>query len=202
MTDGDDTESGNEPSSFNAQATAKMLGLSAKQLAWCLATLKGANQTAAARSAGYEGTPEQLRSAGSRIARSAKVQRFLELAALEGGDVGGATMDVEEQRRQLSKMARGTDKNSAIRAIEVLHRLDLNERAAQEARDQNNDPKDCLEDIAAISPFIAYHLAQHYQMPWTPTPERAAAIEEARRSLAVAWLDEQKSKAMPQQVNA
>src|SRR5689334_14703130 len=95
---------------FDADATARMLNLSDKQKKWCLARLRGANKTQAAREAGYKGTDGQIRSAGHNVSNSGPVKRFLELAALEGGGVTDGPVDFTELKRILSRHARGSDK--------------------------------------------------------------------------------------------
>ena len=105
----DDEHDVAQPAAFDAEATAKALGLSQLQFKWAMATLRGCNKTRAAEAAGYTGTPEQLRSVGHRVSNSGKVKRFLELAALEGGEVIDQLMDATERRRILSRTARGSD---------------------------------------------------------------------------------------------
>src|SRR5262245_20362079 len=100
-----------QPAVFAPEATAKALGLSQLQFKWAMATLRGCNKTRAAEAAGYTGTPEQLRSAGFRVSNSGKVKRFLELAALEGGEVIEQLMDATERLRILARMARSPDRN-------------------------------------------------------------------------------------------
>ena len=187
--------------SFDAEATAELLSLSDKQLKWCLATLRGANATAAAREAGFAGSAEQLRSAGHRVSKSAKVMRFLELARLEGGGVGDQFMDPAERRRRLSQIARGTDKNSAIRACEVIHRMDEADRTTFEQQAGASTPEDTLNEIAEISPEFALHLAAKHEIEWTPAPHNREAVQAARRAIALAYLTEQDAATPPAKPN-
>jgi hypothetical protein len=167
---------------FNADATAKLLGLSDLQKRLCLAKLRGANWTQAAREAGYQGDGDQIRSAAHRASKSSKVVRFLELAALEGGGVADVPMDATERHRVLSRMARGTDKNSAIRACEILQRMDAEARAIEAAHANEGNPVDTLNEIAQLSPMTAITLAKKYDfLEWKPTPDMLArARDEAR----------------------
>jgi phage terminase small subunit len=168
-----------KPASFDPVATAATLGMSDQQLKWALAVLRGANQTQACREAGYTGPAEQMRSQGSRNAGNRKIVRFLELAALEGGGIAEMPMDAKERHRVLSRMARGTDKNSAIRACEVLQRMDSEARAIEEAAAKEGDPVDTLKEIAELSPLQAITLhKQHDYLKWQPTPEQVRRAKE------------------------
>src|SRR5262249_46343196 len=94
---------------------------------------------------------------GYRVSNSPKVRRFLELAALEGGEVIDQLMDATERRRILSRTARGSDKNAAIRAIEVLHRIDEAQREAGVREASKRDSSDALIEMSRAGPggFIA-----------------------------------------------
>src|SRR5262249_49772248 len=118
--------------------------------------------------AGYAGTPAELRSAGSRVARSAKVQRFMELAAQEGGLLPDQPMSLDERKKVLARVARGADKSAAIRAIEVQHRISESENAAAEGKIEVADPVAVLGEIAACCPKLAAHLAQRDGIDWVP----------------------------------
>lgn len=167
---------------FDPEATARLLGLTDKQLAWCKAVLKGANQTAACREAGYEGTDQQLRSQGS----SRKVIRFLELAALDGGNSIDQPMDMAERRRILARMARGTDRATSLRAIEVLHRIDNDERAANV--DDSPDPVEALKRLAEEEPDIACFLARRDGFEIPMTAEMRARADQQCEEVAFRWI--------------
>ena len=162
------------PASFDADATAKLLGLSEQQKKFCLARLRGATWTASAREAGYAGDDDQIRSAASRAAKSTKVRRFLELAALEGGGVADQDMDVVERRRVLSRVARGEDKGHAIRAVEVLTRIDTEEQRIADEKALSETPEIIIAEIAGISPLLAIFLAKRHELKWRPTADQLA----------------------------
>src|ERR1035437_231394 len=136
---------------FDADVTARMLSLTDLQKKWCLARLRGANKTQAAREAGYQGDSEQLRQAGFRASQSGPVKRFLELAGLEGGGVADGPVDYDELKRILSKHARGSDKNSAINACNALAKIADKESEAERDRASNSNPVDVLVEIADLS---------------------------------------------------
>jgi hypothetical protein len=148
---------------FDADATARMLSLTDLQKKWCLARLRGANKTQAAREAGYQGDSEQLRQAGFRASQSGPVKRFLELAALDGGGVADGPVDYHELKRILSKHARGSDKNSAINACNALAKIADKESEAERDLALNSNPVDVLCEIADLSDdcfTIALNLAR------------------------------------------
>ena len=67
----------------------------------------------------------------------------------------------------LWKHARGDDKNHAIRAAEVLHRIEKEEAAnANDLEDEN--PLAVLERIAKLDPLLAKKLAEEAGHDWKP----------------------------------
>ena len=158
---------------FDFDEAADTCGLSEMQRAFAHAILRGANRTQAARQAGYGGTDDQLRSAGYKAYNSPKVQALLALAKREGFGLPDEPGDAEELKRLLWKHARGDDKNHAIRAAEVLHRIEKEEAAARDANTPG-DPIQILKAMAAIDPEYAAKTAQAYKIDWTP-PELADA---------------------------
>ena len=123
--------------------------------------------------AGYGGTDDQLRSAGYKAYNSPKVQAFLALAKREGHGLPDEPGDAEELKRLLWRHARGDDKNHAIRAAEVLHRIEKEEAAARDSG-TTRDPVETLKEIAAIDPEYAAKAAHVYKIDWTP-PELSNA---------------------------
>jgi phage terminase small subunit len=159
-------EQNNAPS-FNFDEAVDLCGLSNLQRDFVKAILRGANRTQAARAAGYSGTDEQLRGAGYKAYNSPKVQAFLSLAKQEGCGVPDEPGDASELKHILWKHARGDDKNHAIRAAEVLHRIEKEEAAnANDLAEEN--PLQILERIARLDPFLAKKLAEEQNINWKP----------------------------------
>lgn len=158
---------------FDFDAAVDTCGLTGKQREFARAILRGANHTQAAREAGYAGSDDQLRSQGYKSYKSPKVQAFLALAKDGGFGVPDEPGDVKELKRILWKHARGDDKNHAIRAAEVLHRMEKEEAAARDANTPR-DPIQILKAMAAIDPEYAAKTAQAYNIDWTP-PDLADA---------------------------
>lgn len=177
---------------FDPAEAAKMLGLSDKQYKFALARLKGANKTQSARAAGYGGSDEDMRSTGSRVAASEKVKAFLKWAETSGAGVPDEPCDSVELKRILSRHARGDDKNTAIRAAEVLHRI-CNAEAVDEGE---GDPADTLAEIAEIVPALAATLAQEHNIKFILTPEQQVRATAFQRQAAFAWIRDNTREAM------
>ena len=159
-------EQNNAPS-FDFDEAADLCGLSSLQRDFARAVLRGANRTQAARAAGYSGTDEQLRGAGYKAYNSPKVQAFLSLAKQEGYGIPDEPGDATELKHILWKHARGEDKNHAIRAAEVLHRIEKEEAAnLSELEDEN--PLAILERIARLDPSLAVKLSEEAGHDWKP----------------------------------
>jgi hypothetical protein len=153
-----------EDPQFDFEEAANLCGLSGLQREFVRAKLKGANNTQAARAAGYSGDDEQLRSAGHRAYSSPKVQSFLSLAQREGYGVPDEPGDTNELMRILWKHARGEDKSHAIRAAEVLHRLKKEEAEVRQCPD---NIETLLERIGGIEPAQAVLIAQRLAIEYS-----------------------------------
>lgn len=154
-----------------------MLGLSTQQKLFCLAILKGATQAAAAKAAGYAGDDKQLRTVGSRTAKADKVRSFITWAE-RGGGAPDEPATTDQLRRRLSKIALGGDKNAAIRASEVLIRIETADREAAALRPNAFNPKAVLDAMCQLGPagvICALGNARQYGMAdWVPPPSAAA----------------------------
>jgi hypothetical protein len=160
-------ETGFQGSEFDFGEAAELCGLSSLQRDFARAVLRGANRTQAAQAAGYSGTDEQLRGAGYKAYNSPKVQSFLALVKQEGYGVPDEPGDASELKHILWKHARGDDKNHAIRAAEVLHRIEKEEAAkANDLEDEN--PLKILERIAQLDPLLAVKMAEEQNINWKP----------------------------------
>ena len=174
---------------FDADEAARMIGLSAQQRKRD-AILRGANQSQAAKHAGYSGDGANLRATGSKVAKSDKIKAYLAWARNEGAAPVDAPADANELKRVLSKHLRGSDKSASIRAAEVLHRLESAE-AASRATVMPRSPEAVLEEIAALSEFcalFAIDLAASVGLTWLPKPPpppvaRERAIETLQKKL-------------------
>lgn len=166
---------------FDANEAAILLGLSDKQRRFADAILAGANQTQAARAAGYGGEGSALRSTASEVAQSPRVQSYLSWARNNRSGVPNDPATLQEVEMRLSELLRGKDASAAIRAAEVLNRLHT--ARAEASRDRTPDPIESLNKLAGLSEFgllVAMTLARAHQIAWKP-PEPPAPDAEARQ---------------------
>ena len=107
-----------------------------------------------------------IRQAGSRAAKSTAVMNLLALAQAEqaGGDDG--TVGPAEARRILSRLARGSDPSVRICAVELLAKLEREDREFQALTQTKHDPIGELREIAKTSPAFAAQLARDAGIPW------------------------------------
>jgi hypothetical protein len=98
---------------------------------------RGMTATGAARLAGYTSDGDGIRQAGSRAAKSTAVMNLLAMAVAEAGGGDDGLVDAAEAKRILSRLARGSDPNVRIKAIESLNKLDRDERAANSGAEQS-----------------------------------------------------------------
>jgi hypothetical protein len=139
--------------------------------------------------AGYSGNDAMLRSAGYKAARMDKVIAFLKWAEADGAGTPDIPCTGEELKKILSRHARGADKPNAIRASEVLIKLEQ----AEEDEDEHN-PEKTLDQIAVLDPLMAAAMAKLHNIPWTPSEELRAKIDAARREIAMDYFRELKTK--------
>jgi hypothetical protein len=169
---------------LEAQKTA---GASDLQTRFACCRHRGMTAAGAAKAAGYSGDADSIRQAGSRAAKSTAVMNLLALAQAEqaGGDDG--TVKGPEARRILSKLARGSDPSVRIRAVELLAKLEREDRefAAQTAT--NHDPLEELRIIAQTSPAFAAQLAKDNGIPW----DAVSAKPMTNGAAPAPWADEQ-----------
>jgi hypothetical protein len=92
-----------------------------------------------------------FRQAGSRAAKTTAVMNLLALAkAANGGDDG--TVSPAEARRILSRLARGSDPNVRIKALESLSKLERDERTA--APHEEATPEQMARRLVELVPMI------------------------------------------------
>jgi hypothetical protein len=119
---------------------AATTGASLLQARFACCRHNGMTATGAARLAGYAQEGDGIRQSGSRAAKSTAVLNLLALAVAESGGGDDGLVDSAEAKRILSRLARGSDPNVRIKALESLNKLDRDERAA------NADIKTSWED--------------------------------------------------------
>lgn len=176
-------------SSFDPQEAKRTLRLTDLQFKAAMTYLRGANLTQCAKAAGYSGSDDALRTAGSRVFKSKRVQSFLAWAKMEGAGLPDEDLSSDDLKKILSKHARGEDKSNSIRAIEVLHKIELQERAAEAER---GTPQKTLDEIANINPLLAMTLAEKNNITWQPSAAQQVKLAEQRRQYAIDYLDELK----------
>lgn len=155
---------------FDWNEAARMIGATPQQVLFAKAKLKGMNNTRAAEAAGYQARDDdegaQLRSAGYRCAHSEKVKSLIAWAQREGEGIPDLPCDTSELKKILSQTARGADKNAAIRAVEVLHRITQAEAEGDREREIAHTPAETLDEIAGVLPELAAALAKKYNVVW------------------------------------
>jgi hypothetical protein len=114
----------------------------------------GMTATGAARLAGYAQEGDGIRQSGSRAAKSTAVLNMLALAVAELGSGDDGLVDSAEARRILSRLARGSDPNVRIKALESLNKLDRDERAAADGQEEAPDPVETARDIVCAVPEL------------------------------------------------
>jgi hypothetical protein len=166
----------------------KTTGASDMQVRFACCRHRGMTAVGSAKAAGYSGDADSIRQAGSRAAKSTAVMNLLALAQAEqaGGDDG--TVSPAEARRILSRLARGSDPSVRIRAVELLAKLEREEREFQAQTVTKHDPIEELRLIAQTSPQFAALLAKDNGIPWDAVS--AKPMTNGAQSPAP-WADEQ-----------
>jgi hypothetical protein len=140
---------------------AKTTGATELQVRFACCRHRGMTASGAARAAGYGGSDENLRQTGSRTAKSSTIMNLLALAAAEAGGGDEGTVRTGEAKRILSRLARGSDPNVRIKALESLSKLEAAELAANR-QDEPTDPMEfsrlLIEAIPALGPALALGL--------------------------------------------
>lgn len=133
--------------------TATEIGASERHAKFAAAKHRGETNTNAARSAGFGGGSEaSVRSEGYRLFRSNKVNQLLALASAESGGKGyDGTVTTAEARQILSQLARGSDPQVRIKAIESLNKIESVEREDLSAK-RNAEWLDEILPIATSLP--------------------------------------------------
>lgn len=139
-----------------------------QQIIFALHRWKGMTATGCARAAGYSGDDATIRQAGHRAAHSTAVMGLLSMAKAETGQGPDGNVTMDEAKQILSRLARGSDPNVRIKAIESLAKIErdereLNMRQAETATDLRQE----IEEIAKISPDLAETFAKDKGFAWS-----------------------------------
>jgi hypothetical protein len=126
----------------------ELTGASDMQVAFAKALCRGASKTQAAKQAGYKGEGSGLRGLASRMSKSHKVMALIAWAKAGGAGPSEIEGDPKELRRILWRHARSQDATRSIRASEVLHKLDADEKARAAAAEDQPNPAGALAEIA------------------------------------------------------
>jgi hypothetical protein len=176
-------------SGFWEEAKKTITGASDMQVKFACCRHRGMTAVGSAKAAGYSGDADSIRQAGSRAAKSTAVMNLLALAQAEaaGGDDG--TVSPQEARRILSRLARGSDPSVRIRAVELLAKLEREEREFQATTVTRHDPIGELQLIAQTSPEFAALLARDAGIPWDTVVAKPMMTNGAQAPAP--WADEQ-----------
>jgi hypothetical protein len=147
--------------------------------------------TLSAKLAGYSGDDVARRQAGSRAAKSTAVMNMLAMAKAEAGGGEDGVVGAAEARRILSRLARGSDPNVRIKAIESINKLDQIEREQRAESDGPRDPIETLREIASVSPFLAAQIADAHglEADFPMTDEIRAEHEQQSMMQARTWIE-------------
>lgn len=105
----------------------------------------------AAREAGYAGDDDSIRQAGSRAAKTTAVMAMLAMAAAESGGGDDGNVSRAEAKNILSRLARNSDPNVRMKAIDSLGKLETQEQEERAAKDaEYREPEAILAEIASI----------------------------------------------------
>jgi hypothetical protein len=116
----------------------KTVGASDLQTKFAACRYRGMTAVGSARAAGYTGDAAALRQAGSRAAQGTAVQHLMALGKAEARGDDNGHVGLEEARSILSRLARGSDPNVRIKALESISRLDRDERSHRSEPDEDH----------------------------------------------------------------
>jgi hypothetical protein len=139
-----------------------------QQIIFALHRHKGMTATGSARAANYAGDDATIRQAGHRAAHSTAVMGLLSMAKAETGQGPDGNVTMDEAKQILSRLARGSDPNVRIKAIESLSKIERDEREL-EVRQQESATglHEEIREIAKISPELAEAYAKSKGVAWS-----------------------------------
>ena len=125
--------------------------------------------TGSARAANYAGDNDSIRQAGHRAAHSTAVMGLLSMAKAETGQGPDGNVTMTEAKQILSRLARGSDPNVRIKAIESLAKIERDERELKMRQSESaTDIHQEIKEIAKISPELAEAYAKDKGVVWSP----------------------------------
>ena len=140
-----------------------------QQIIFALHRHKGMSATGSAKAANYAGDDATIRQAGHRAAHSTAVMGLLSMAKAETGKGPDGNVTMTEAKQILSRLARGSDPNVRIKAIESLAKIERDERELEaRQREELPDVHQQLRDIAQISVELAEAYAKEKGVVWSP----------------------------------
>jgi phage terminase small subunit len=139
-----------------------------QQIIFALHRHQGMTATGCAKAAGYAGDDASIRQAGHRAAHSTAVMGLLSMAKAETGRGPDGNVTMTEAKQILSRLARGSDPNVRIKAIESLAKIEAGERE-YEARqaEQETSLQQEIAEVAKLSPELAEEYAKAKGMQWS-----------------------------------
>jgi hypothetical protein len=143
---------------FDIWRAGRERGMSDQKIRMAAGLIRGMTKTDALRAAGYVGSEgAALRSAASKAARSKQMQELLADAEKHKAGLPGRPLSDEEKLGELARLARSSNPQLRIRAIEAHSQLqeDLGLRSKQNFSPDRFDPVLTLLEIAALSPLCA-----------------------------------------------
>jgi hypothetical protein len=129
----------------------KTTGATPLQVRFACCRHRGMTAAGAARAAGYSGDDDSIRQAGSRAAKSTAVLNLLALATAESGGGDDGVVGTGEARRILSRLARGSDPNVRIKALDSLQKIEDRQRAERLQDDGPSDPVETTRQLFACT---------------------------------------------------
>jgi hypothetical protein len=138
-----------------------------QQIVFALHRWRGMTATASAKAAKYAGNEDGIRQAGHRAAHSTAVMGLLSMAKAETGQGPDGNVTMTEAKQILSRLARGSDPNVRIKAIESLAKIERDERELERERENGlTDIHAELREIEKIAPDLARAYAAEKGVSW------------------------------------
>lgn len=145
---------------------AKTTGATDLQMRFAVCRHRGMTAAGAARLAGYGGSDENIRQTGSKTSRSPTIMNLLALAAAEAGAGDDGVVGTGEAKRILSRLARGSDPNVRIKALNSLNKLEVAERELAASRADLGDPVDSMRELIVAVPLFGPAMAAGMWFNW------------------------------------
>jgi hypothetical protein len=117
-----------------------------QQIIFALHRHKGMTATGAAKAASYAGDDATIRQAGHRAAHSTAVMGLLSMAKAETGQGPDGNVTMDEAKQILSRLARGSDPNVRIKAIDRANRTGVGgATAGKRNKPSRRNQRDCQD---------------------------------------------------------